>query len=92
MIEDIKSSVTGIDIEKAIELKDSYDKLNARFRYLQTPTPVNQEFQELYLGGKSKPKENSEKQQTTDKIKETGKKFADVAVAKFQDPKEAKNQ
>lgn len=34
LIENIKSSVTGIDIEKAIELKDSYDKLNHRFRYL----------------------------------------------------------
>ena len=34
LIESIKSSVTGIDIEKAIELKDSYDKLNQRFRYL----------------------------------------------------------
>jgi hypothetical protein len=58
-IENIKSSVTGIDIEKAIELKDSYDKLSQRFQYLKTPLPDNKEFNNLYVKPeKQKPKAN----------------------------------
>lgn len=61
MIESIKTSVTSINVNKAIDLKDSYDKIRSKFRHLEQPVPQNNEFNDFYVKSWQKRKEDEEK-------------------------------
>ena len=49
MIEDIKTSVIGINVNKAIDLKEDYDKIRSKQKHLEQVVPPNREFKDFYV-------------------------------------------
>lgn len=98
MIESIKQSVTSVDVSKAIELKDSYDKIRQKFRHKEQPVEPNHEFKDYYVKSWQK-KQDEEKQNNLKKLEqmseylqkkseeETKKKNEDANLKRFENAK-----
>lgn len=91
MIESIKTSVTSINVNRAIDLKDSYDRIRDEQRRFEQPVPENSEFQNYYLSDWEKRRQEEKEKEELKKLEEKKKleKLKDDAKRKENEDKNA---